>query len=103
MDCARRTAPNRDGRVSRFRVGSDKGSYAKASSAQHGTLSSTASRPVCHLRAREDANYPKSWAGIFADSQPDNVPKRVVTDATISASVASAAASVTAPRVQGPV
>lgn len=61
-----------------------------------------ADRSVTFVREK-DANYPKSWAGIVAGSQPDNGPKRVVTDGTISASIASAAASVTAPRVQSTV
>ena len=59
MDCARRTVAHRDGRLSRFRVGSDKGSCATASSAQYGAVSSTAGRPVCHIRAREGCELPE--------------------------------------------
>ena len=40
-----------------------------------------------------DANYPKLWAGIVtSNARTDNGPKRVGTDGTVSATVASTAA-----------
>ena len=47
-------------------------------------------RPVVFVREK-DANYPKSWAGIVAGSQPQSntVQKESRRDGTVSASVAS--------------